>query len=76
MNREKREIRQLKRDIKRAGVKRARLDLKRGLADDPEQAHQAAFDYGRHRSAGLNGIDRDSTRKRPGVAEVPEAIEE
>ena len=66
MDREKRELRQLKRDIKRAGVKRARLQLKRGLADDPEEAHEAKLDYGRHRSVGLNGIDRDSTRKRDG----------
>jgi hypothetical protein len=64
MDREKRELRQLKRDIKRAGVKRARLQLKRGLVDDPEEAHEASLDYGRHRSAGLNGIDNDSTRKR------------
>jgi hypothetical protein len=63
-DREKREFRQLKRDIKRAGVKRARLQLKRGLVDDPEEAHEANLDYGRHRSAGLNGIDHDSTRKR------------
>lgn len=66
MDREKREIRQLKRDIKKAGVKRARLQLKRGLTDDPETAHEDRVDYGRHRSAGLNGVDRDSTRKRPG----------
>ncbi|WP_435005996.1 hypothetical protein P12x_003695 [Tundrisphaera lichenicola] len=64
MDREKREIRQLKRDIKRAGVKRARLELKRGLADDPEQAHEARIDFGRRASAPMNGLDHDSTRKR------------
>ena len=45
MDREKHEIRQLKRDIKRAGVTGlARLELQADLADDPEQAHEAQFD--------------------------------
>ena len=66
MNREKRELRQVKRDIKKAGVKRARHQLKRGLVDSPDEAHEDRPDFGRYRSAGLNGIDRDATRKRPG----------
>ncbi len=60
----KRELRQLKREIKRAGGKHRRSQLKRGLADHPEEAHEDEPDLGRHRSAALNGIDRDSTRER------------
>lgn len=35
----KRELRQLKGEIKRAGGKRRRSQLKRGLAEHPEEAH-------------------------------------
>ncbi len=60
----KRELRQLKREIKRAGGKRRRSQLKRGLAEHPEEAHVDEPSVGRFRSADYNGIDRDSTRKR------------
>ena len=60
----KRELRQLKREIKRAGGKHRRTQLKRGLAEHPEAAHEDTPSVGRHRSADLNGIDRDSSRKR------------
>lgn len=65
MDRDRREIRQLKRDIKRAGGKRRRRQLKQAIVERPEEAHEAAFDFGRLRSATLNGIDRDATRIRP-----------
>ena len=38
MDRDKRELRKLKRDIKKAGSKRRRRHLKRGLAENPEEA--------------------------------------
>jgi hypothetical protein len=57
----KRELRELKREIKRAGGKRRRRLLKRGLAEHPEDAHNDSPGFGRFRSADLNGIDRLST---------------
>ena len=38
--------------------------LKRELADNPCEAHHTDFQFGRDRSAGFNGLDQDSTRKR------------
>ncbi len=60
----KRELRQLKREIKRAGGKHRRRQLKQGLAEHPEEAHADSPDVGRFRSAELNGLDRDAARKR------------
>jgi len=61
---DKRSLRKLKREVKRAGNKARRRHLKRALADDPERAAGADFDFGRRSSAGLNGLDRDATRRR------------
>ncbi len=58
MDRDKRELRREKREVKRAGSQRRRRQLKRDLAENPEEAHRSEFDFGRLRSAGLNGIDR------------------
>ena len=33
------------------------------MRDDPEGTAEAPFDYGRDSSAGLNGNDRDATRR-------------
>jgi len=63
MDREKRELRQLKREIKRAGNKRLRRIARETLSDRPEEAHETEPDYGRHRSADLNGLDHDATRR-------------
>ena len=63
MNDDKARHRQLKRDIKKAGNKRRRLHFKRALHDSPDEAHEAEFDFGRDSSEGLNGMDRDSTRR-------------
>jgi len=60
---DKRQLRRLKRDIKRTGNKRRRQILKRELADSPEDAPHAEFDFGRCSSATLNGLDEDATRK-------------
>jgi hypothetical protein len=64
MDQDKRQYRQLKRDIKQAGNRKRRQHLKRQLVENPEEAAHAEFDFGRDSSAGLNGIDRDATRRR------------
>jgi hypothetical protein len=61
---DKRRLRQLKRDLKRAGNKRRRQHLKRELRERPEEAPYTEFDFGRDRSAGLNGLDHDPTRRK------------
>lgn len=55
---DKRFYRNLKKDVKRRGTKRVRQSLKRNLAENPEEAHQAEIDYGRASSEPLNGMDR------------------
>ena len=66
--REKQRLRQLKRDVKRAGNKHRRQMLKRSLRDDPEGAHRVEPSVGRYRSTEFNGFDRDATRlTQPGV---------
>jgi hypothetical protein len=64
MDQEKRRLRQLKRAIKRSGNKTRRQQLKRDLAVNPGNAHEAEFEFGRDSSAGLNGMDQDATRRR------------
>jgi hypothetical protein len=64
MDPDKRQLRKLKRDIKKAGNKRRRAALKRDLADNPEEAAHTEFDFGRTSSSGMNGLDNDATRKR------------
>jgi hypothetical protein len=60
----KRELRKLKRTLKRAGTKHRRRDLKRQLAENPEGAADAKEDLGRYSSETLNGLDQDATRRR------------
>jgi hypothetical protein len=60
----KRELRKLKRTLKRAGGKHRRRDLKRQRTEDPEGAADAEENFGRYTSEGLNGLDQDATRKR------------
>jgi hypothetical protein len=64
MEPDKRQLRKLKREIKKAGNKRRRAALKRDLAENPEEAAHSEFDFGRTSSAGMNGLDQDSTRRR------------
>ncbi len=59
----KRELRELKRAIKRAGNRKRRQTLKRDLRDNPEDAAHTEFEFGRDSSTGLNGIDHDATRR-------------
>ncbi len=60
---DKRKIRELKRALKKRGNKHRRHQLKRNLADNPEDAANDVEQLGRHRSESLNGIDQDGTRK-------------
>lgn len=61
---DKRKMRELKRVIKKRGNKHRRAALKRGLAENPEEAAEASEDFGRHRSEDWNGQDRNATRKK------------
>lgn len=74
MDQDKRKFRELKRTLKRAGSKHRRRDLKKQLAADPEEAHQAEENFGRYGSAHLNHYDRDATRK-PAEEEASEEEE-
>ena len=69
MDPDKRRLRELKRAVKRAGNKSRRQHLKRQLTDQPDEAAHAEHDFGSHSSAGLNGNDRDATRRRDADAE-------
>ena len=63
---DKRKLRELKRVLKKRGTKHRRQELKKTLAENPEAAADAEEDLGRYRSDTLNGLDRDSTRRRKG----------
>jgi type II secretory pathway component PulJ len=69
MDQDKRRYRQLKRDIKQAGNRKRRRQLQRELEEHPDEAAHTDFDFGRDSSAGLNGNDRDTTRRRHEAAE-------
>jgi hypothetical protein len=70
MDPDKRRMRQLKRAIKRAGNKRRRQQLKRDLAENPDESHHAEADFGRDSSSGLNGMDHAATRRGNGPTSV------
>jgi hypothetical protein len=61
---DKRQMRDLKRALKKRGNKHRRQQLKRNLAENPEEAAENEEDLGKHRSDSLNGLDNDSTRKK------------
>ena len=61
---DKRLLRKLKRDVKRAGNRKRRQHLKRDLVENPDEAAHTEFDFGRHSSTGLNALDQDATRRR------------
>jgi hypothetical protein len=63
MDQDKRKYRQFKRDLKRAGNRKRRRHLQRDLLENPEDAAHSAFDFGRCSTSGLNGNDRDATRR-------------
>ena len=57
---DKRMLRNLKRVIKREGTKHRRQAFKKGLRENPEEAHLAEEDFGGHESEPMNGLDRPS----------------
>lgn len=61
---DKRMLRKLKQTLKKRGTKHRRAELKRNLSENPDEAAHAEENLGRYRSDGLNGMDKDSTRKR------------
>jgi hypothetical protein len=61
---DKRKMRELKRALKKRGNKHRRQELKKNLADNPEDAANAEEDLGRYRSDTLNKLDNDSTRRK------------
>jgi hypothetical protein len=63
MQQDKRQQRKLKREIKQAGNKKRRLQLKNDLRDNPEEAHWNEPSVGKQSSELLNGLDQDATRK-------------
>jgi hypothetical protein len=66
MDQHKRELRKLKREVKQAGNRKRRRALQRELRDNPADAAPTDADvtFGGDSSAGLNGLDRDATRRR------------
>lgn len=64
MDQDKRKYRQLKRDLKKTGNRKRRRHLLRELLDNPEDAAHTQFEFGRDGTVGLNGNDRDSTRRK------------
>ena len=62
---DKRKMRELKRAIKKRGNKHRRSQLKRDLAENPDEAAHSEETLGRFRSDTLNGLDNDSTRRQP-----------
>jgi hypothetical protein len=71
MDSTKREFREEKRLLKRAGSRHRRRDLKQALRENPEEAHEAEENFGRFSTARLNGLDRDATRSREAASETP-----
>lgn len=61
----KRLLREEKRLLKKDGNRSRRRSLQRKLDGDPENAHDADFEFNEHNtSTKLNGMDKDSTRKK------------
>ena len=63
-SREKRALREQKRQIKRLGNQRLRRQVRQALTEAPEEVADLEPDYGKFRSVGLNGMDQDTTRRR------------
>jgi hypothetical protein len=61
----KRELREQKRLLKREGSKHRRRAWKEALRDHPDDPDIQPEDFGKCSTRGLNGIDRDATRKLP-----------
>lgn len=55
---DKKRMRAIKREVKRAGNKKVRAKMKRDLAENPEDTHFFHPEYGELESRKYNGIDR------------------
>lgn len=64
MERDKRQMRKLKRNVKKTGNKKRRRQLKDDLRDNPVEAHWTEPTVGNLSSETLNGLDKDATRRR------------
>lgn len=60
----KKRMRKIKKDVKRHGNKKLRLNIKNNLLNNPEDAHLIIPDYDGKSSEPFNGMDDDSTRKK------------
>lgn len=67
---DKRKMREVKRAVKKRGNKHRRQELKKTLAENPDEAAHAEENLGRFRSDALNGLDRDSTRRKKGESDT------
>ena len=61
---DKRKLREIKRALKKRGNKHRRQQLKKDLAENPEDAAHSEEDLGGYRSDTLNKLDNDSTRRK------------
>lgn len=61
---EKRELREIKRALKRAGNKSRRRHFQKDLLDNPEEAHHSEYDFGQKSSAAFNGLDTNAKKRR------------
>ena len=59
---DKKFYRELKRSIKRKGNRKRRRAARQDLAANPTEAHWFEEQFGKYRSAGLNGLDRPADR--------------
>lgn len=64
MDPDKREFRQTKRKLKQLGNQRLRRQVRKSIAENPEEAHEVEPTFGRYGTANLNGYDHDATRRR------------
>lgn len=64
MENEKKQFRELKREMKRVGKRKMRSYLKKQLAENPDDAPFAELDYGKWSTEGMNGKFPDSKRKK------------
>jgi len=55
---DKRKLRELKRAVKKRGVKHRRAELKKNLRENPDEAAHVEETFGRFSSEGYNGLDR------------------
>jgi hypothetical protein len=62
-NDDKRQLRRIKRDIKRQGNRDRRRALKRSLETNPDEAQFDAYEFGRKSSKPWNGFNRDPKRR-------------